>query len=126
LRFGDPLNRSGESQTYSYWLRWRPPGYEKELARVLETRSGLTLDHARRLFIIDFAAPEIDSFNDVQPQVFASQGALKNISGQRNELTGGYRVSFELDVSGVDLAELRLFLLGDEIISETWLYRWTH
>jgi glucans biosynthesis protein len=79
------------------------------------------------LFIIDFAAPEAGFFAaEVQPQVFASQGALKNIVGQRNVLTGGYRVSFELDVSGADLAELRLFLiLGDQTISETWLYRWT-
>jgi periplasmic glucans biosynthesis protein len=118
---------AGESETYSYWLRWGIPFYEKQLARVIETSSGLSLDHARRLFIIDFAAPEAGFFAaEVQPQVFASQGTLKNIVGQRNVLTGGYRVSFELDVSGADLAELRLFLiLGDQTISETWLYRWT-
>jgi glucans biosynthesis protein len=122
---------AGRSQTYSYWLRWGAPVYEKQLARAAETRSGLTLDHARRLFIVDFAAPEIGSSADffeseVQPQVFTSQGVLKNIVGQRNTVTGGYQVSFELDVSGVDLSELRLFLLRkNQMISETWLYRWT-
>jgi periplasmic glucans biosynthesis protein len=118
---------AGESRTYSYWLRWGAPIYEKELARVVETRSGLTLDHSRRVFVIDFAAPETGSFDtDVQPQVFASEGAIKNVVGQQNALTGGYRVSFELDVKGVDVSELRLFLVrGKQLFSETWLYRWT-
>jgi periplasmic glucans biosynthesis protein len=36
------------------------------------------------------------------------------------------RVSFELDPGGTELSELRLALrLGDQQISETWLYRWT-
>jgi glucans biosynthesis protein len=77
--------------------------------------------------VIDFATPETGSFGaDVQPQVFASQGEIRNIVGQRNALTGGYRVSFELDVNGVDVSELRLFLLRlNQLFSETWLYRWT-
>ena len=118
---------AGESRTYSYWLRWGAPAYEKQLARVVETRSGLTLDHSRRLFVIDFTAPEGGSFGaDVQPQVFASQGAIRNIVEQRNAVTGGYRVSFELDVNGVDVSELRLFLVrSNQLFSETWLYRWT-
>jgi periplasmic glucans biosynthesis protein len=79
------------------------------------------------VFVIDFAAPETGSFDtDVQPQVFASEGAIKNVVGQQNALTGGYRVSFELDVKGVDVSELRLFLVrGNQLFSETWLYRWT-
>jgi glucan biosynthesis protein len=99
----------------------------QELARVVETRSGLTLDHSRRVFVIDFAPPETESFGaDVQPQVFASQGTIRNIVGQRNTLTDGYRVSFELDVNGVDVSELRLFLVrSNQLFSETWLYRWT-
>jgi glucans biosynthesis protein len=101
------------------------------LVRVAETRTGLTLDHARRLFIVEFAAPEIGSSAnffepEMSPQVFASQGGLKNIVGQPNIATGGFRVSFELDVSGIELSELRLVLVRDnQVISETWLYRWT-
>ena len=130
-RPAQPLG-AGESQTYSYWLRWGDPVSQKQLARVAETRTGLTLDHARRLFIVDFAAPEIGSSasffkSDMPPQVFASQGVLKNIVGQPNVATGGFRVSFELDVSGIELSELRLVLVrDDQVISETWLYRWTH
>jgi len=34
--------------------------------------------------------------------------------------------NFELDPGGTELSELRLALrLGDQQISETWLYRWT-
>ena len=122
---------AGESQAYSYWLRWGGPVSQKQLVRVAETRTGLTLDHARRLFIVEFAAPEIGSSAnffepEMSPQVFASQGGLKNIVGQPNIATGGFRVSFELDVSGIELSELRLVLVrDDQVISETWLYRWT-
>jgi glucans biosynthesis protein len=123
---------AGQSQTYSYWLRWGSPVSQKQLARVAETRTGLTLDHARRLFVVDFAAPEVGSSanffkSEIPPQVFASKGMLKNIVGQPNVATGGFRVSFELDVSGIELSELRLVLVrDDQVISETWLYRWTH
>lgn len=122
--------RRGEPLTYAYWLIWGAPVVERQLARVSDTRGGLALDHSRRLFVIDFTSPvsvSVATIDDqVKPQVFASAGRLKNVVGQSNAVTGGYRVSFELDVTGVKLSELRLLLVrGDKVISETWLYRWT-
>ena len=62
----------------------------------------------------------------MKPEVWASAGSISNVVGYRNRATGGYRVSFELDVSDVELSELRLVLLnGGDVVSETWLYRWT-
>ncbi len=127
----------GESLSYGYWLRWGRPVSYSGLARVKATSGGLTLDHKKRLFVVDFTGP-LDVTppgrrtpagyfpNDVKPDVWASAGTVTNVVGYPNRATGGYRVSFEVDVNGVDLSELRLVLLrGPEAISETWLYRWT-
>ena len=131
------LNR-GDSLALAYWLRWGPPVMDETLATVTDTRGGLTLDESRRLFVIDFAAPRGDLSREVRvpsPNFFggnlkvqasSSRGHVKSVVGQHNRVTGGYRVTFELDVNGVELTELRLDLLRDEKpISETWLYRWT-
>lgn len=129
--------RGGESLSYSYWLHWGPPVADLRLARVVETRGGLTLDQKRRLFIVDFATPVDVSEpqtpdakrvfpQDVATRVSASAGKVSGIVGYPNPATGGYRASFELEVAGVDLSELRLQLeRGGKAISETWLYRWT-
>ena len=127
----------GDTLSLAYWLRWGPPVIDETLAIVADTRSGLTLDRSRRLFVVDFAAPKGDlspagfptpNFFDgkLKVNVSSSRGSVKNIVGQQNRVTGGYRVSFELDVSAIDLTELRLELLREDApISETWLYRWT-
>lgn len=128
---------AGQELSYAYWLHWGRPVVERHLARVAYTRGGLTLDQARRLFVVDFhipglaitgsRAPLASSFGeDIEPRVSASKGMIKNVVGQAYAAEGGYRVTFELDVNGVDLSELRLRLTrGGETISETWVYRWT-
>lgn len=130
LKPGAPLH-------YAYALRWGRPMTESGLARVKETNGGLTLDRSRQLFVVDFVAPldvetpggrkGADYFPDeIEPSVWASAGGVANVVGYPNRATGGYRASFELDTSGVDLSELRLALKHDEaVVSETWLYRWT-
>lgn len=127
----------GESLSYAYWLRWGRPVAESGLARVKETNGGLTLDQSKRLFVVDFAAPldvatpgrrKLAGYfpDHVKPDVWASAGKIANVVGYPNRATGGYRVSFELDVGGVELSELRLVLLHrGMVVSETWLYRWT-
>jgi periplasmic glucans biosynthesis protein len=128
----DSLPR-GESLSYAYWLQWGAPVFDGSLALVSDARGGLTLDHKRRLFVVDFAPPVSGSetaedvfAGTLAVEVSASAGVLGNVVGQLNRETGGYRASFELDVSGVDLSELHLLLTREnEPISETWLYRWT-
>lgn len=136
VAFWRPANSlpRGESMSYAYWLYWGAPIFDGRVARVGEARGGPTLDHKRRLFVIDFAPSTAGAeaaanfFADaVAVEVSASAGALGNVVGQPNRETGGYRASFELDVSGVDLSELRVLLTREnEPISETWLYRWTN
>lgn len=129
--------KPGAPMHYAYALRWGRPLTESGLARVKETNGGLTLDRSRQLFVVDFEAPldvetpggrkGADYFPDeIEPSVWASAGEVANVVGYPNRATGGYRASFELDTSGVDLSELRLALEHHgAVVSETWLYRWT-
>lgn len=126
----DPLP-GGRSLSYSYWLTWGPLVSEKQLARVTDTAVGLTQDHRSQLFVVDFLPPmqhdaPVFLGADIKPQVSASKGKLKNVVGRIDPTSGGYRVSFELETSGVELSELRLVLTrGGQILSEAWVYRWT-
>ena len=58
--------------------------------------------------------------------VSASRGAVLNVLTNFNEVTGGWRVSFDLSVTDEEPSELRCFLkVGDSAISETWSYQWS-
>lgn len=110
----------------TYRLTWcDTPPVDPAPARVAASRSGLSFDRRRRLFVIDFEglsrdhpAPTVD--------VSATRGAVTNMSSRWSAPTGLYRVSFELDTARERLIELRLVLVRDSMpVSETWLYRWT-
>jgi glucans biosynthesis protein len=63
---------------------------------------------------------------DRRGQVEANAGKVHNIVTQLNPITGGWRLSFELEPEAARTIELRARLMdGDQPISETWLYRWT-
>jgi glucans biosynthesis protein len=120
---------ASESRTYTYWLSWGQPVTDRSLANVAGTHSGAA-PGGGRLFVIDFNPPSgkdasID-WKEISPQVSASAGKLKNVRGEPNPFTGGYRATFELDPAGAHLSELRLVLVRSaKLISEIWLYRWT-
>lgn len=118
--------QSGAPYTLTYRLHWCnaiPLG--ERAATVAQTRSGLSLDGERRLFVVDFRSPN-PLPETVVPEVGAGQGKVVNVVGRPNPETGGYRVSFELDTTGIDISEIRMRLLdGEEALGESWLYRWT-
>ncbi len=99
------------------------------LARVTDTRAGMSRAGETRLFILELMGEGLKGLAaDVvlTPEVSASAGKVFNTVSQRNPETGGWRMSFELSPDGAKLAELRAVLLRDKApLSETWLYRWT-
>ena len=105
----------------------RPPS---ELLAVAASRAGLTFDHERQLFVVDFAVAE-DAPPDLEPanltvDVSASAGDVANAVIHERQPDGHIRVSFELDPGSEELSELRMRLRsGGKPASETWLYRWT-
>ncbi len=56
----------------------------------------------------------------------SSHGKIANLLVQRHPEIQGLRVRFELQNGGTEVIELRLGLkLAGQLISESWLYRWT-
>ncbi|MFD0986795.1 glucan biosynthesis protein [Methyloligella solikamskensis] len=133
VAFWHPRKRlkRGQEMSYGYWLTFGPPIINQRIARVAESRMGMSVLRKRRQFIVDFDPPIENGVpvylgSDVEPQVTASSGRIEHVVGRHNPMTGGYQVSFEMDTTDVELSELRLVLAHDgEQISETWLYRWT-
>jgi glucans biosynthesis protein len=90
------------------------------------TRVGKGKRPEETLFVVDFAGPAVAGGKQPVAAVIANPGKIANVTVHPNPEIDGIRVSFELDPAGTELSELRLTLrLGDQPISETWLYRWT-
>ncbi len=119
-----PLQQ-GKPFSLTYRLHWCDTvPLNGRAAWVTDTRSGADLDHDGRLFVIDYQSPD-PLPETVVPEVSASAGKIISAVGRANPETGGYRVSIELDVTDIDMSELRLRLLdGEDELGETWLYRW--
>lgn len=79
------------------------------------------------LFVVDFVGPAVREQRELPvAELFATAGATSNVTIQRHPDIAGVRVKFELTTTGTDLIELRLGLkVAGQLISESWLYRWT-
>ena len=78
--------------------------------------------------MLDFVGGSMPKSMDAQPDaiVSASRGAVLNILTHYNDVSGGWRVSFDLSVTDEEPSELRCFLkVGENAISETWSYQWS-
>ncbi len=117
-----------KSHSFAYRLHWTDvvpvawPG-----ARVAKSLVGTNRKPGVQLFVIDFDGPAVKELRDLPvAEVSASAGSLAHVVVQRNPELPGVRVSFELNTGGSELIELRLGLkAGDQLLSESWLYRWT-
>jgi glucans biosynthesis protein len=67
-----------------------------------------------------------DPAHDPKPVITASAGVVTDIWVEPNPITGGWRLSFNLDSQKAPLVELRVELkFPDQRPVDTWLYRWT-
>ena len=96
------------------------------LARVIGTRSGLSiLDGRERVFVVDFDLGMID-FTTVAPRLEVSDGEAKALSMQRLPDGNFARVAFHFVAGERAQAEFRLWLdASGQEASEIWLYRWS-
>lgn len=123
----DPL-RAKREYIFTYRMHW---GWGKanprKLARFARTRIGAGAD-GRRLFVLSIDGDGLD-FSDLKTlraTVTADKGKIEHLVLQRNPVTGGLRVSFQLVTNKEAAIELRGQLVrGDKPVSEVWMYRWT-
>jgi len=121
----EPLRKGGEyAYTYRLHWGWDQPG----LARV---RFGMTRagqGPKGRMFVIDIVGDQMDGLDaaKLKAEVSTSVGEISDVVLQPNPDIKGYRLAFTLDPKGGSQAELRaLILSGPDVLSETWVYRWT-
>lgn len=96
------------------------------LARVVGTRSGLSiLDARERVFVVDFDLGLID-FATLHPRLEASRGEVRGLSLQKLPAGNLARVGFHFVANGLPESEFRLWLESEsQEASEVWLYRWS-
>lgn len=130
-RPAEPLIEKREWQ-FTYRLHWcsdAPSGVEPRPAQVASTRIGRAKgDDGGHHFVLDFAGGQLPGNADgqIDAVVSASRGAVLNVQTHFNEVTKGWRVSFNLSLTDEEPSELRCFLkVGDKAISETWSYQWS-
>lgn len=119
---------AGRAHSFAYRLHWGeavPIAWAG--ARVAKTRIGSSRKPDTKLFVIDFDGPAVKGLRELpQAQIQVSAGVIANLVTQRHDGIDGLRVAFELNTGGHETIELRLVLKsGDQVISESWLYRWT-
>jgi glucans biosynthesis protein len=86
-------------------------------------------DPAVRKFVVDFEGGQLAALPadlPVEPVAWVSGGELGKPVAQKNPVTHGWRAFFDLRPAAEGPTELRCFLkLGDNVLTETWIYQWT-
>ncbi len=118
----------GAPQRFMYRLYWGddvPVAWAP--AQVVKTYQTKARGDEAARFVIDFAGPATKDLAELPTaDLSSSAGSIANVVVRRYPDISGIRVSFELKTGGTEVAELRLGLkLKDQLISESWLYRWT-
>jgi glucans biosynthesis protein len=123
----ESLRAKGE-YIFNYRMHW---GHGKPnpspLPQFVKTRTGAGPDDGRR-FILELQGGTLDAsqLDRFRAAVSADKGEVRNLVHQRNPMSGGARISFELATKKESAIELRAQLMqGEEPASEVWIYRWT-
>ena len=126
-----PSAKAGKGQEFhfAYNLSASLAGPDRsKLLRVQSTRIAPAHEKLPTRFVIDFIGEPTNALPadaQVETAVHASDGTIRNVVSEKNEVTGGWRAFFDLADPGNKPVELRVFLhRGSELLSEYWLYRY--
>ncbi|HEX5325913.1 MAG TPA: glucan biosynthesis protein G [Acetobacteraceae bacterium] len=125
----DPLKAKREYlMNYRLHWCWSVPG-ETKVAKIAQTRCGLSWDQKNRLFVIDAVGPALNALAaGTAPTLDSGSdgGKLQNTVVEPNPELKGWRISLQLAPEGKKLVEMHARLMdGDKPLTETWIYRWT-
>jgi glucans biosynthesis protein len=130
--------RAGDELAFNYKLYWQndAPNPPVNIGRVVSTHTGdggvpgvpHTISENKRKFVIDFAGGPLSTMKqrfDVTPVVSHSRGRIDNAYVIKVVGTDHWRALFDLTTEGDGPVDLRCYLrLGDETLTETWMYQW--
>jgi glucans biosynthesis protein len=139
VAFWNPAGKpkGGEELLFGYFLHWgeRMP-FNPPLARTVATRTGIggvvgrKRDYFSWRFVVDFAGGKLAGLPaeaKVEPVITVSRGEVEITSARPLESISGYRAMFDLRPLDESTApvDLRMYLrLGNEALTETWIYQW--
>ena len=128
-RPSEPLPAQTEYRlTYRLHWCWTPP-VTPAVATTDDTRVGAGPKDGMRHFVIDFAGGRLAELNldaPVEIVVEHSAGAVKDKIGRPNPMIRGWRASFVFNPGDAKFCDIRCYLkIGDERLSEVWIYRWS-
>jgi glucans biosynthesis protein len=116
----------GTEMRYRYRLSSLNRIPETQLLEVDATRITPAADGKPPRFVIDFKGTSLSGAGAkgaLKTRHSMQPGEIKNIGIQRNDVTGGWRVTFDLAGADKARAELRLTLESEgQPVSETWVY----
>jgi glucans biosynthesis protein len=128
--------QKGDVLTLDYRLYWQDnePHPPISVARVVATRigrggvPGQPPQRDKRKFVIDFEGGPLSQMPprfDMKPVVTLSRGKVDNNYVVKVVGTSRWRAFFDVSMDGKEPIDMRCFLrLGDQILSETWLYQY--
>jgi glucans biosynthesis protein len=124
-----PLAAGAEWQG-SYRLHWclDPDISAERPAATVATRIGQGGEPGTRRFVLEFAGASLprDAGASVAAHVTSAGAPPRHVVCHLDEITGSWRVSFDLTPDGAAPVELRCVLtLEDTAVTETWSYQWT-
>lgn len=122
--------QAGARHDFRYRLTWGwGPPFRSPQFIVSQTRTGQGGSDDRRVFAVDFISERsCDNCNlpSIMADVRAGEGEIADVSVRYNPAIGGQRVNFEFRPGAQSQTDLRCQLKrDDQVISETWVYRWT-
>jgi periplasmic glucans biosynthesis protein len=104
------------------------------VGKAVSTRTGASgtgrLDSSKRKFVVDFASEALASLNSeakLEPVLSASSGRIIKPELYKNLINRSWRLVFEFAPDPKqDPVEFRAQLkLGNQVLTETWLYQWS-
>jgi periplasmic glucans biosynthesis protein len=119
---------TGKPYRFAYRLHWGadvPVAWAP--AQVAKTHVNKSKNGELVVFVVDYTGPAVSNITELPvADVSANVGSVANASMQRHPNGDGVRLRFELNPNGEKTVELRAGLkANDQVISESWLYRWT-
>lgn len=122
-----PAQKEYRLTSRQHWC-WTPP-MVPTLATTAATRVGSGPQRGTRRFVIDFVGgrlAKLDPGAPVAAVIETSAGAANDKLVRPNPMIDGWRVSFVLSPGDAKFCDMRCNLqLGDERLSEVWIYRWS-
>src|SRR4051794_16958421 len=129
--------RAGQALEFRYRMHWvADEPYPTTLARCVATRlgnggqAGTVRPKGVRKFMVEFKGEPLTRLaagQIPQPVLWAFRGEFSNLLTEAvpDDVPGHWRTQFDLAVTGPDPVEMRCYLrLGDQVLSETWLYQY--